>query len=166
MKRYLIFLFVIVLGLSACTLSLKDFAAAEVVSVEHQEDGSLVIYLRNVEEGSTVTVNGQVFDCKLMADNSGILVCTGPGLKPGEELVIKIFDKEGNADPVSELTSTVPDYPEGQDADVTGSRMRRTAVPGTRTRMTRDSAAAAFRKPTKMATARLTAWTHARRTPK
>ena len=130
MKRYIVFLFVLLFGLTACTLTVPDIMNVEIVSVEHQEDGTLVVFIRNAEDGYRIYINGEEFDCFLMADNSGILECKGPGFKPGEELVIKFYEEDGDLDPVAELTITVPDYPEGQDADGDGIEDAKDGCPG------------------------------------
>ncbi len=111
MKRYIYILVIFLFILSSCTLILPAMMDVQVVKVEHQDLETLAIYLRNAEDGYQVKVGDQIYDCSRPPDDPDLLVCTGPGFAPGEDLVLKFYE-DGNDEPIAELSFAVPDYPD------------------------------------------------------
>lgn len=111
MKRTIYISVIFLFLLSSCTLLLPAMMDVRIASVEHQDLETLVIYLRNAEDGYQVKVGDHVFDCSRLESDPEILACTGPGFAPGEDLVIKFYEGD-DPEPVAELTFVTPEYPE------------------------------------------------------
>jgi hypothetical protein len=121
MKRWIFFVVLSLLFLSSCTLIMPALADARIVEVENSQEDGLAVYIRDAKEGYHVTVGDQTFDCEMQDDPEGVLKCTGPGFKPGEEQVLKFFKEGDDTKPLVELVFTVPEYTEGVDSDGDGT---------------------------------------------
>ena len=120
MKKIINVLVILVLLLSACTLTVPDLFGVSITKTEWQDLEKLAVYLRNAGEEYIVKVEGVKFECSFDEGDPDILVCVGEGFEPGEELVIKFFEDEGG-EPVAELTFKVPEQPdEMKDKDGDG----------------------------------------------
>ena len=121
MKRKVILTLLSLIFLSSCVISLPDFIDVTIIKVEQTEDGGLVVYLRGAKEGYTVTVGDQTFSCEMLDDPEGVLKCTGPVFKPGEEQVVRFYKGDDTTEPLAELVFVVPEYTPGEDSDGDGT---------------------------------------------
>ena len=118
MKRYgILFLLAFLLILSACTLTIPDLINARIIKVE-QDHANMSVYLRYGEEGYYVTVESEIYSCGMLADSADILLCSGPGFEPGQEVDLRFYKTPTDKKPLASLTFVVPDFPlEDSDND-------------------------------------------------
>jgi len=110
MKKYLIIPVLLLFFLSACTFLFPAETNITIAKIDHPDDGNLILYLRHVNEGYYVTVNGVVYDCVMVDDT---LKCSGPSLQPGEKAVIRFYEDDTSTKPFYSLEFDVPEYDEG-----------------------------------------------------
>jgi len=118
MKRYLSVFVLLIFSLSACTLIFPAQLDASIVDVDFQDADILIVTLKDADQSYYITVNGEPYDCVPSADQPGLLVCTGPGFKPGDKVTLRLYKDNQAVKALGSIDFTVPDYdPEIADSD-------------------------------------------------